>query len=123
MVLLKNDGGILPLDSASIRTIAVVGPYAVRPSTGGGGSSHVIPLYTITPYDGLNAGLGLQIQARCWTAATSMTPLRRPSMSQVAIVMVGDEDSEGHDQSLELPPAQNQLIERSPRPIRRRSSW
>jgi len=57
MVLLKNDGGLLPLDAASLKTVLVVGPYAVRPSTGGGGSSHVIPLYTITPYDGLSAEL------------------------------------------------------------------
>jgi beta-glucosidase len=31
--------------------------------------------------------------------------------AQVAIVMVGDQDSEGHDQSLELPAAQTQLVE------------
>ena len=55
MVLLKNEGGLLPLDAASLKTVLVVGPYAVRPNTGGGGSSHVIPLYTITPYDGLSA--------------------------------------------------------------------
>jgi beta-glucosidase len=32
------------------------------------------------------------------------------SRAQVAIVMVGDQDSEGRDQGLELPAAQNQLV-------------
>src|ERR1039457_4238217 len=44
MVLLKNEGNLLPLDRASIKSIALLGPYAVRQMTGGGGSSHVIPL-------------------------------------------------------------------------------
>ncbi len=88
-----------------------MGPYAVRPSTGGGGSSHVIPLYTITPYDGLNAGLGLQIQITVLDGSDIDDAVAAAKLSQVAIVMVGDEDSEGRDQSLDLPPAQNQLIE------------
>jgi beta-glucosidase len=110
MVLLKNDGGLLPLDTASLRNVLVVGPYAVRPSTGGGGSSHVIPLYTITPYDGLSAELGLQIHVTVMDGSDINAAADAAKRAQVAIVMVGDQDSEGHDQSLELPAAQNELI-------------
>jgi beta-glucosidase len=111
MVLLKNDGGLLPLDPAPLRNVLVVGPYAVRPNTGGGGSSHVIPLYTITPYDGLSAELGLQIHVTVLDGSDINAAVDAAKHAQVAIVMVGDQDSEGHDQSLELPAAQNELIE------------
>jgi len=111
MVLLKNDGGLLPLDSKELRSVLLVGPYAVRPNTGGGGSSHVIPIYTITPYDGLGAALGLQIHLTVMDGSDIDAAAAAAKRAQVAIVMVGDEDSEGRDQSLELPAAQNQLIE------------
>jgi beta-glucosidase len=39
MTLLKNDGAILPLDPAKIKTIAVLGPDAYPAVVGGGGSS------------------------------------------------------------------------------------
>jgi beta-glucosidase len=110
MVLLKNDGGLLPLDAPSLRTVLVVGPYAVRPNTGGGGSSHVIPLYTITPYDGLSAELGLQIHVTVMDGSDINAAADAAKRAQVVIVMVGDQDSEGRDQSLELPKAQNELI-------------
>jgi beta-glucosidase len=110
IVLLKNGGDILPLDAETVKTIAVLGPYAVRPNTGGGGSSHVIPLYTITPYDGLSAALGLQIHTTVLDGSDVDAAVAAAKRSEVAIVMVGDQDSEGRDQSLELPAAQNQLI-------------
>ncbi|MGA3264184.1 MAG: glycoside hydrolase family 3 C-terminal domain-containing protein [Terracidiphilus sp.] len=39
ITLLKNEGRLLPLDSARIKTIAVIGPNAYPAVTGGGGSS------------------------------------------------------------------------------------
>ena len=108
MVLLKNEGGLLPLDVASLRTVLVVGPYAVRPNTGGGGSSHVIPLYTITPYDGLSSEL--QARTAVMDGSDINAAAEAAKRAQLVIVMVGDQDSEGRDQSLELPAAQNELI-------------
>ncbi len=110
MVLLKDDGGLLPLDSKTLRTVLLVGPYAVRPNTGGGGSSHVIPIYTITPYDGLSAAMGLQIHLTVMDGSDIDAAAAAAKRAQVAIVMVGDQDSEGRDQSLTLPAAQNELI-------------
>ena len=112
MVLLKNDGNLLPLDRATTRTIALIGPWAVRPATGGGGSSHVIPLYTITPYDGLQAAVDSQVTHIAVSDGSDIDAAAAAAKrAQVAIVMVGDQDSEGHDQSLELPAAQTQLVE------------
>ena len=42
-VLLKNDGPLLPLDAAKIRSIAVIGPHADVGMISGGGSAQVDP--------------------------------------------------------------------------------
>ena len=111
MVLLKNEGGLLPLDRKTTRRIALIGPWAVRPNTGGGGSSHVIPLYTITPYDGLEAAVDSQVTRMTVHDGSDIdAAVDAARHAQIAIVMVGDQDSEGHDQSLTLPEAQNQLV-------------
>jgi len=39
LTLLKNDGHLLPLDPAGVKTIAIIGPNAYPAVTGGGGSS------------------------------------------------------------------------------------
>jgi beta-glucosidase len=41
-VLLKDDGGLLPLSGAGLRSVAVVGPTARQLLVGGGGSAHVV---------------------------------------------------------------------------------
>ncbi|MDR3754859.1 MAG: glycoside hydrolase family 3 C-terminal domain-containing protein, partial [Terracidiphilus sp.] len=110
MVLLKNDGNLLPLDTKSLKSVLLVGPYAVRPNTGGGGSSKVIPLYTITPYDGLAAALELQVRPIVMDGSDINVATEAAKKTQLVIVMVGDQDAEGHDQSLELPAAQTELI-------------
>lgn len=62
MVLLKNDNNILPLQKSSIKRIAVVGPNAAIARTGGGGSSRVAPLHSISPFDALKSKLkGVEI--------------------------------------------------------------
>jgi beta-glucosidase len=43
IVLLKNDGDLLPFDAGAIRRLAVVGPNAAVRRIQGGGSSHVRP--------------------------------------------------------------------------------
>ncbi len=42
-VLLKNDGGLLPLDPHAGTALAVIGAFAETPRFQGGGSSHVVP--------------------------------------------------------------------------------
>jgi beta-glucosidase len=56
-VLLKNDGGVLPLDPAA-RRIAVVGPNADREVVGGGGSARLTPTAVSTVLDGLRRRRG-----------------------------------------------------------------
>ncbi|MEU9133138.1 glycoside hydrolase family 3 C-terminal domain-containing protein [Kitasatospora sp. NPDC048540] len=53
-VLLRNEGGLLPLAEQPGR-VAVIGAAAARPRIGGGGSAEVLPARTVTPLDGLRA--------------------------------------------------------------------
>ena len=58
MVLLKNDGGLLPLDRTKIERLAVVGHLADADNTGDHGSSHVHPPYCTPVLQGLRDHLG-----------------------------------------------------------------
>ena len=64
IVLLKNEDGILPLDSKKIKQIAVIGPYATEAVTGGGGSSKVDPVYEVNLFDGLRSRLGKKVSIK-----------------------------------------------------------
>ncbi|NVO18530.1 MAG: glycoside hydrolase family 3 C-terminal domain-containing protein [Bacteroidetes bacterium] len=61
-VLLKNQDKLLPLDIASYKKIAVIGPLADISNTGGGGSSLVIPTFNISPYQGIKKFVGNQAE-------------------------------------------------------------
>ena len=58
IVLLKNEKGVLPLDKASVRTVAVVGLAADLKQAHLGCSCESHPLYEITPLAGLREYLG-----------------------------------------------------------------
>ncbi|MBN2043995.1 MAG: glycoside hydrolase family 3 C-terminal domain-containing protein, partial [Anaerolineales bacterium] len=58
ITLLKNEGGLLPLDLSAIKSVAVIGPMAAIGSIGGGGSSFVQPPYRISPLQALQEKLG-----------------------------------------------------------------
>src|SRR6185312_13989362 len=64
IVLLKNDRGVLPLDRASIHTLAVIGPDADVPLYEGGGSAHAIPATSVTPLMSLRRLVGSGIDIR-----------------------------------------------------------
>jgi beta-glucosidase len=57
ITLLKNDGGLLPLDPSKICTLAVIGPNADKPVVGGGGSAQVTPILALSLVDALKAAL------------------------------------------------------------------
>ena len=57
MVLLRNEGGLLPLDAGALGTVAVLGRLAAVPNLGDGGSSNVIPPEVVTPLAGVRAAL------------------------------------------------------------------
>jgi beta-glucosidase len=58
MVLLKNDGSLLPLDKSKVRSIAVIGPDAYPAQPGGGGSADAKPFTPVSYLEGLVNYLG-----------------------------------------------------------------
>lgn len=57
LVLLRNENGVLPLDPAQVSRVAVMGPNAVHPAIGGGGSAVVIPVAVSTPAAAITSAL------------------------------------------------------------------
>ena len=110
MVLLKNERNLLPIDTSNLRSIALIGPDAVQAMTGGSGSSHVIPLYSIAPVDGIEAHMPLQKHVDLLDGSDVEAAVRAAKRDDIAIVMVGDNETEGRDHPIELPAAQNALI-------------
>ena len=131
IVLLKNQGGLLPLDAAKIHSIAVIGPNAAVARTGGGGSSLVRPKQAIAPLDGIKERAGGVVQVSYALGvgmegedAAQDTPEARAKALQeatdaaakadVVIVVVGRYsklESEGFDvKTMNLPAGQDELI-------------
>src|SRR6266849_4436800 len=62
MVLLKNEGNLLPLDKSKVKSIAVIGPDAYPAVPGGGGSSRVMPFKAVSYLEGLSDYQGASIK-------------------------------------------------------------
>lgn len=62
ITLLKNEGGILPLNKRRLKSVAVIGPNAAEPWIAGGGSSFVLPPHGVSPLEGLKAKLGDRVK-------------------------------------------------------------
>jgi beta-glucosidase len=111
MVLLKNMGNQLPLDSKTLRSIALIGPFATNAMTGGGGSSHVVPLYTVSPLEGIQQRVGSKVKVTLVDGKNVSEAAALAKSSDVAIVMVGDDATEGKDHLLTLSGNQDELLE------------
>jgi beta-glucosidase len=79
-VLLRNEGGLLPLTGAAApRSVAVIGPNAAAARVQGGGSAGVFPAAVVSPLEGVRealAGTGAQVtHAEGVYLSTRPTPL------------------------------------------------
>ena len=139
IVLLKNDGGLLPLDAQKIKKILVVGENAIKMMTVGGGSSSLKVQKEILPLDGIKARFGSVDYARGYVGDTVQSyngvtvgrslyetrskdeliaeAVEKAHQADVVIFVGGlnksdYQDCEGHDrQTYDLPYAQNEAIE------------
>ena len=117
MVLLKNEGGILPLCKED--EIAFIGEFAEKPRFQGGGSSHINCFKTTSA---LEAAEGLRIRyARGYDAHSDTTDetllkeaVETAKKADVAVIFAGLPDAfetEGADRDhMRLPDNQNELI-------------
>jgi beta-glucosidase len=121
IVLLKNGGGLLPLASQSLRSIAVIGPHAADVTLGGYSG---YPDHTVSVLDAIKArfastGVMVNYQAGCAVSGSDSSGIAGAAeaarSSDVAVVLVGtsqgilSEEVDRPDWS--LPGAQGDLIQ------------
>ncbi|TCK70162.1 glycoside hydrolase family 3 C-terminal domain-containing protein [Acidipila rosea] len=87
IVLLKNDGSMLPLDATRLRSIAVIGPYADKVLLDWYSGT---PPYSISPLEGIRkrAGAGVDVQFATGYDLDAATALAKKS--DLAIVVIGN---------------------------------
>jgi len=102
VVLLKNQGHLLPLDAKAIKSVALIGPYASKAMTGGGGSSQVDPAYTVTPLAGLQAKLGAGVNITVDDGKDVDAAVASAKAADTVILCLGDHQHEGGDHPLTL---------------------
>ena len=118
MVLLKNEGGILPLDKNA--RVAMIGEFAEKPRYQGGGSSHIHSFRTVSA---LQATAGLPVTyARGYSVsggedadALLNEAVAIAAQAETAVIFAGLPDSfesEGYDRThMRIPDEQVRLIE------------
>lgn len=111
IVLLKNAGHQLPLNAGTIHSIALIGPFAGQAMTGGGGSSHVSPILTVSPLEGIQKFVGNKVTISQADGTNLSNSVALAKSSDVAILMLGDRQTEGHDHSITLAGDQDALVE------------
>src|SRR5579884_325871 len=111
-VLLKNTRGVLPLDTRSVRSIAVIGADAGTGAyTSGGGSANVLASHVVTPYQGIRARAGRRVQVTYNSGSNPSSAVAAARSASVAVVFADLPEGEHQDlPDIALPPAENTLI-------------
>ena len=130
IVLLKNEGGTLPLEEEAIHSIAVIGKYANRAMLGDGfpytTSSVVTPSYSISPLEGISRRVGEAVEIVFNDGDDPEAMMAAASNADVTIVvasLTGREEGElivdipalygGDRDDLNLPTAQEEIIRKA----------
>ena len=125
-VLLKNDGGLLPLRPSAGETVAVIGEFARTPRYQGAGSSQVNSTRVDVPLDELRAAVPDGIEV-AFAAGFGIGPTENDEqLAAEAVELAGRagtvvaflglpaaDESEGYDRDhMDLPPNQTALVPR-----------
>jgi|WetSurMetagenome_2_1015567.scaffolds.fasta_scaffold41771_2 beta-glucosidase len=120
-VLLQNDNHVLPFDARTVKSIAIVGKatqvYAQQavaggvmvgqPMGAGGGSSDVVPSYTVSPRDGLKDVLSAQGNAGATVTLVTVkddnsdldAAITAAAAADAVVIMAGSVAEEGADRA------------------------
>ena len=115
-VMLKNEGGVLPLKGGQRNKTVVLGPNADRIPCGGG-SGKVDPLYSVSLYEGLKS-LGKKYPVQLLTpsedgsyeTAENIKALEGASTVIVSVGYDSTNEKENSDRTFSLPEGQDELI-------------
>ena len=127
VVLLKNEGNVLPLDVNNFKSIAVIGANADRATSGGGGSARIAPFNTVSPLGAIAEKIGNRAVLRflkfvpgtdlsksdpATTGAGLLADAEQLAKEcDLALVFARDFETEGADRAaITLPDEQDELI-------------
>ncbi|WP_029290897.1 beta-glucosidase [Cellulomonas sp. HZM] len=74
MVVLRDEGGVLPLGVDDVATVALVGPNGAAPFVQGGGSAYVRPDRSSTLQDAIGAALGADVDVHAGAVSRFLPP-------------------------------------------------
>lgn len=119
-VLLKNEGGLLPLREG--QSLALIGAMAAEPRIQGAGSSFVVPMRVESPLEGFEGlvqtvtyfpGYSLTGEEDGYLADEAVVGAERHDIAVVFAGLPAAAEGEGYDRKhMRLPAAQDALIER-----------
>ena len=87
VVLLKNEGGALPLDAKKVKSIAVIGPYADTVILDWYSGT---PPYTVTPFAGIKARAGAGVSVEYADGLDLAAAAALAKKVDVAVVVIGN---------------------------------
>jgi beta-glucosidase len=87
IVLLKNEGGMLPLKASAIKRIAVIGPLADKVALDWYSGT---PPYTVTPLEGIRARAGSAVHVEYADGSDPAQAAALAGRSDMAIVIIGN---------------------------------
>ncbi|EUB98617.1 Beta-glucosidase [Rhizobium sp. CF080] len=125
MVLLKNEGGLLPIEPSRVKRIAVVGEGAGTPVIQGSGCATTMPTSVDVPLEEILKLAGDDIQVNVFRGTSEIEAEREALITEaeagvaeadIVILFVNNEngyDGEGSDRrTLGLAPGHDELVER-----------
>lgn len=138
IVLLQNNGNLLPLDFEHLKSVAVIGDNALRKQSFGGQSSEIKSFYEVTPFEAIQRKFGEKVKVS-FAQGYNLQPFKHDEVakgintyskvdsalldeavakaknSDVAIIFCGlnhDFDTESQDKpDMKLPYGQERLIQ------------
>ncbi len=115
IVLLKNEGQLLPLDPDKPQTIAIIGENAQWAQIMGGGSSQVNPHRAISPLTGIQARVSaaVTVSYEVGTLIHRMPPLVNPEWLTTTAGQPGLTLDYYHNMDLSGDPAHSSIVEKS----------
>jgi beta-glucosidase len=97
------------LGTQGIKSVALIGPGAATAMTGGGGSSRVKPIHTVTPLQVLTHKLGDAVTITVDDGKDLAKAAALAKSVDLALVLIGDHQTEGKDHPILLDNNQNEL--------------
>ena len=111
-VLLKNSGAILPLNPATVGSIAVIGTDASSsPAYSGGGSASTTASNQVTPLAGIEAAAGSGVTVTYNDGTSQSAAVAAAQAAKVAVIFADYTEAEGSDlTSIDLGTTDDDLI-------------